>query len=340
VRLMQFVGELNSIVSSISNSMKSLFWTLVLMMLMIYVVGIFFTQIVTNYGDKTDTSLRYWWGSLSRSILTLYQSIMGGVDWDDLVNPLGKIHWMMCIFFAGFIAFAMLAMMNVITGIFVNSALEHAQHEKEMDFERSSQEIFEGEAQEGEDVEITYDMFEKHINTPGPFQNYVKSVGIDLKDAKTMFKLMDKDDSGTLEVDELLGGMLRLRTNAKFLDIALMMNGNMKQSEENDTRMNRIEKALLRLCKHSDDSQRNGGFMMDQTPTGRAMGQEVSMLSAFNRDTLQDLPSPTFVKKSGWPSGPYENVHPPDGRTTMSNMAPGLSGQAWFPAMDLDVEEV
>jgi hypothetical protein len=265
---------------------------------------------------------------------------MGGVDWDDLVNPLSKIHWMLSIIFAGFIAFALLAMMNVITGIFVNSALEHAQHEKDMDFERSSQEIFEGEAEDGEDVEITWEMFERHINTPGPFQNYVKSVGIDLKDAKTMFKLMDSDDSGTLEVDELLGGMLRLRTNAKFLDIALMMNGHMKQSEENDTRMKRIEKALVRLVRCSaSDSEKNGAFMMDQTPTGRSMQHEVSILSAFNRDSLQDLPSPTFLKKSGWPSGPYENVPPPDGRSG-SHMAPGLSGQAWFPAMELDVEEV
>jgi len=248
VRLMQFVGELNAIVSSIANSMRPLFWTMVLLSLLIYIVGILFTQLVfthaidTDGGYSSDPELAYWWGSLSRVFLSLYQAIMGGVDWDDLTRPLMKISWYFGPMFVLYMAFAMLAMMNVITGIFVNSAIAHAEQEKDQDFSSMSRELF---CEEDEDeTEVTWDVFEKHVNQPGNFQAYVRSIGIEPKDAKIMFKLLDSDESGSLDMDELLGGMIRLRAGAKFLDVAIMVHDFQQSAKKQEGRLLRLEELL------------------------------------------------------------------------------------------------
>merc|ERR1740115_404579 len=132
--------------------------------------------------------------------------------------------------------------MNVITGIFVNSAIAHAEQEKDQDFSSMSRELF---CEEDEDeTEVTWDVFEKHVNQPGNFQAYVRSIGIEPKDAKIMFKLLDSDESGSLDMDELLGGMIRLRAGAKFLDVAIMVHDFQQSSKKQEGRLLRLEELL------------------------------------------------------------------------------------------------
>eukprot|EP00913_Durusdinium_trenchii_P003197 g2957.t1 len=62
----------------------------------------------------------------------------GGVDWNDLSLPLEPISPIMSLIFALYIAFAVplfsrqtvLAMMNVVTGVFVESALGSAREDR------------------------------------------------------------------------------------------------------------------------------------------------------------------------------------------------------------------
>merc|ERR1711879_827538 len=60
--------------------------------------------------------------------------------------------------------------------------------------------------------------FEKQLNNQQIYA-YISNIGIDPSDAKLLFKLLDEDDSGSLEFEELLSGMLRLRAGAKFMDV-------------------------------------------------------------------------------------------------------------------------
>lgn len=230
VRLLQFVSELNTIVSSIINSMRSLFWTLVLLIIMIYIIGIVFAQVVLGHRienkdespDDVAEELSYWWGTLFRSTLTLYEAILGGADWDGpLVPLLEKITVFMGPIFILYIAFALLAMMNVITGVFVESALKNAARDKDKDFVSSIRDLFEGSSN-GDAGIVTQEVFEERISEAA-LQMYLKQIGIDAKDAKLMFSILDGEGTGVLDLEELLVGMLRLRSRAKVLDIALLM---------------------------------------------------------------------------------------------------------------------
>merc|ERR1712032_1399679 len=97
VRVLRLIQELRTIVVSVLGSLRSLCWTVVLLMLLIYVVAVYFTQSVTDYRvmavDSTSNPedmqvLNDNFSSLLRSVLSLYQSISGGVDWGALCDPL------------------------------------------------------------------------------------------------------------------------------------------------------------------------------------------------------------------------------------------------------------
>merc|ERR1719424_842237 len=105
---------------------------------MIYIIAIAFTLFATQERVVTDVGneeLDRWFGSLTRSILSLYEAILGGADWNDEIVPLIDIHWVLGLMFMAYIAFAILAMLNVVTGIFVESALANAKKETDRTFE-------------------------------------------------------------------------------------------------------------------------------------------------------------------------------------------------------------
>ena len=76
------MAELRTLVSSILGCMRSLFWTLVLLFLGIYLASAYFTQIVLDYRVATDDEtgiekemLHHHFGSLGRSVLSLYEAM-------------------------------------------------------------------------------------------------------------------------------------------------------------------------------------------------------------------------------------------------------------------------
>merc|ERR1711948_118026 len=100
-----------------------LLWALVLLFLIMFMFAIFLMQIVADYG--TDSEVRATdehYGTLMRSINTLYMAICGGIDWGMAAAPLIDINPVLGVAFATYIAFAVLCVLNIITGVFVENA--------------------------------------------------------------------------------------------------------------------------------------------------------------------------------------------------------------------------
>merc|ERR550525_2081062 len=109
---------------------------------MIYIVSVWFMQTVTDHmverkavtdqWNSGEAALRYYLSSLARTILSLWQAISGGADWDSMAHPLiTEVHSLMGVAFAAYIAFALLALLNVVTGVFVQTALQSALEEED-----------------------------------------------------------------------------------------------------------------------------------------------------------------------------------------------------------------
>jgi hypothetical protein len=232
IRIMRFVHlveELRVLVASVSCTMKSFFWTLVLILLMMYLIGVHIVQLIV---DRARTNpailspgkpLEVFFGSLGRTLLSLFQAITSGVDWDDLVKPLmDDVSPVFGVTFAIYIAFAVLAMMNVITGVFVESALTNTKQENDVDMMMNMRELFDDIDFSGTGL-ISWEQFRKMSCKPGKMDMYFKAVDLDPNEAGGLFKLLDLDESGTINVDEFVMGCLRLRGPAKAIDMATLM---------------------------------------------------------------------------------------------------------------------
>merc|ERR1712216_471876 len=73
--------------------------------------------------------LQYYWGSLPHSMFTLFSSVTGGIDWDKAVRALAIISWIWVACFGAFLSFVIFAVLNVMTGVFCQSAIERKQND-------------------------------------------------------------------------------------------------------------------------------------------------------------------------------------------------------------------
>jgi len=236
IRVLRLIGELRTIVTSIISSLKFLAWTIVLLCFIIYLVGIYFTQLVADQreeegtlptsgdpseGEERDPLQRYF-GGLGRTVLTLFQCITGGVDWGEVLDPLAvQVSPWIAVIFCLYIAFAVLAMLNVVTGVVVESSILSAKADKDFFMINNVRELFKS-ADGRVSTEMTWDTFMSQLDRP-EMRAYFKAMDLDPSEARGLFRLLDMDGSGRIDEEEFLNGCLRLRGPAKAMDLALVM---------------------------------------------------------------------------------------------------------------------
>merc|ERR1712060_577086 len=121
----------------------------------------------------------------------------------------------------------MLAVLNIITSVFVDKAVEtaRAQHETRMQKEMELKEADVTEmhtmfAEIDEDCNGTLTMKEVQDYFGKPkMQLYFQALGIDATDSAKLFSLLDDEGSGEVEVDAFIEGCLRLKGAARSIDV-------------------------------------------------------------------------------------------------------------------------
>merc|ERR1712176_817960 len=72
--------------------------------------------------DEPYSSIIQYYGNMGRTILTLYLSIVNGLDWGSAVEPLLVVRPLLAFMYCLYIAFAVLCVLNIVTGVFVDNA--------------------------------------------------------------------------------------------------------------------------------------------------------------------------------------------------------------------------
>jgi len=141
IRLMSSFKELRMMLFPIIKSMRSLFWTLFMLTIILYVFGITMLQAAAgavvdfSEGRKPDVEpaqiddLIDLYGTIPASMETLYMAVTGGNDWGNLAAPIkltGPVYYPIFLFYISFLTFAVL---NILTGIFVDTAMSYSQED-------------------------------------------------------------------------------------------------------------------------------------------------------------------------------------------------------------------
>merc|ERR1712151_446472 len=83
---------------------------------------------------------------------------------------------------------------------------------------------------------------------------YLQSLGIEVQDAWTLFKLLDNDNNGKVDRDEFLQGCMRLRCEAKAVHVAILAYDHRHRMDILEEAMRRANRQLNILIEGSKQS--------------------------------------------------------------------------------------
>merc|ERR1719284_2065692 len=242
---------------------------LILLMLMFLFAVIFLHGVAgyiqhANSSDPYVDSMQEYFSSMPMTLLTLFMSITGGVSWWDVQRLLLEVHVVYGILFVCFISIMLLAVLNIITGIFVTDAVEMAASDHDV-MMQAEQEMKLDQVKKLRQLFDRFDTNEKSVLTLGDFESHIRDpevqvilgmLGLDISEAPAFFKLLDVDKSGEVEIDEFVMGCLNLKGKTKMMDMEVAVQ---------DTR---------RMVKKLVDSQKFLNIRLDSLASSSSKGTQ------------------------------------------------------------------
>ena len=251
VRVVRLFRALRTLVASLMGTLKSLFWSFLLLGLVIYIFGILFTDVLLDFratvgGTGQDfEEMQKYFGNLGSSAATLFRAISDGISWQtaaDALQPAGQF-WVQLFHF--YIAFCSFALLNVMTGVFCNSAIKAAENDAELLVQSMVQmrkELREQVVALFHSIDkrglgrVTITDVEKAFDTEA-MQAFIQALQLGAVDAWTLFTTLDKDGDFELSVDEFTERCMQLHGPAKSVDLFAVKMQNTKLQNQ----MNRVE---------------------------------------------------------------------------------------------------
>jgi len=237
IRVMHFFRDLRMMVLSILKSIKALLWVVLVLVLTFYLFGIVFTSATTSHlmrsedwSNEMNQGLILYFGSLGDSMLNLFMAMAGGRDWGDHYDVIKNLHGLYHFIFLVFITFTLFAVVNIVTGVFVESAtqsqkadrdiLVHEELQAKKRYLESMHEVFNEIEEDGSGC-IGLEEFESKLDDERVIA-YFNALKLDVSDATMLFRLLDRDNSGEVNIHEFLTGCYTLQGESRSLDMKIM----------------------------------------------------------------------------------------------------------------------
>jgi len=311
VRMMPMFKEMWLLLRGLKDSLRTLFWTSAVILFVIYIFSIFSHSIMhQNIIHKRcevpeDSQIYTDFGDLPNIIFTLAR-IMTLDNWSTTVSEVTACEPMMGVFFFLFMAISVFVLLNLVTAVIVDNALEISRQDEEQMIRENDldkrhelvklQMLFD-DLDLDQDGELTRDEFDQAFQLPR-IKRKIRLLDFEETDLDDLFSILDDDESGKVTVEEFCYGLSQLKGPAKAKDLLVMIRGISKlicrvedihaKQVNHDYRFDYIEDMLEYLCtgtytrrahdhkeyhhkpyhKHMNDRGHQPG-----DPTGQALGE-------------------------------------------------------------------
>lgn len=193
-------------------------------------------------------SLEPYFGSVPQSMLSLFQGMTGGIDWENMVTPVFRdISTLAGSMLVLFMAFAILGVMNVVTGTFVQNAICRAEEVKDMQRAMKARRLFKS-LDDDETGQISFKEILNHTKDREVLE-FFRDLDIEPSEAKFLFDMLDINQSGSIDFEEFLNGCIRLQGSAKAIDMLVVTRETRLAFEQLSGHMRRFQAELSILTE-------------------------------------------------------------------------------------------
>eukprot|EP00929_Paragymnodinium_shiwhaense_P121893 TRINITY_DN9431_c0_g4_i1.p1 TRINITY_DN9431_c0_g4~~TRINITY_DN9431_c0_g4_i1.p1 ORF type:complete len:710 (-),score=189.32 TRINITY_DN9431_c0_g4_i1:89-2218(-) len=283
LRSMQFFMELRIMCKLALETTKSLTWAGGLVGMFLFLAGVLLTDQITStraqFMEDNNTKdlegISEHFGTLDRTILTLFQAISGGLIWGQPIERLSEVMSpAITPLFCFYIAFWMFAMSNVISSICVHQALAISQEAHEDAIVEQVNSLF---MRRSLRRAFSYEEFKDMMDTHPEMPTLFKALNIDAGESQLLFKLLDDDNDGLVDYDEFINGATRLRGNARSLEFAMFVKETRASNAWIAGKVRHLGSCVNWLCTKMHETEKRAGIEASEAPVLR-------------EDTMTDLP--------------------------------------------------
>jgi len=237
LRMIRFLTSIRIMVMMIVGSLRSLLWLLLLLLAVMYIFALVLTRGATDWmkpdddeppvDDATYAEAQDLFGDLPRSMYTLFLAMTQGISWGEPAGVTKAFGWSYFLVFVLYVFFATFSILNIVTGVFVDSAIQQADRDRVHRMEKTRQ-VRREYATNLADLLMAMDadgngyiskeewdaaLGDSEVTTMMRFLN------IGGGEASNIWGILDVYEEGVLEIEELVQALMQFEGPAKSIDI-------------------------------------------------------------------------------------------------------------------------
>eukprot|EP00811_Abedinium_folium_P034077 NODE_6990_length_1618_cov_13.592220.p1 GENE.NODE_6990_length_1618_cov_13.592220~~NODE_6990_length_1618_cov_13.592220.p1 ORF type:complete len:403 (-),score=113.50 NODE_6990_length_1618_cov_13.592220:248-1456(-) len=264
IRKVKLLQSLNSMIYGIINCFAPLFWALCILLLIMYSFSVFFMSVIVNWlselvpgsEDAVVDEIQAKYGNMYKMLCLLFEAISGGNDWAGLASELKYIGEAYYMFFMVYVLFVTIGVLNIVTGFFVDGALqtsaetreemmmlELAEKSKTMQIIREMFAVLDSDSSGW----VTMDELEPHLNDP-EICGYFSHLGIEASEVKALFGLFDFRETGKVDIQVFVEGCMQCSRSTRSIDICRLSYQNERLYHD----IREVLKILRQPCRNQE----------------------------------------------------------------------------------------
>merc|ERR1719502_877671 len=201
-----------------------------------YAFGIFFMSGLSGRLDDMDqstsdlttvTGLETKFGSVYRTMASLFEGVSGGNDWGGIAETMRAVSEGLYVCFALYVVFVTLGVLNIVTGFFVDGTMQANVNAREEMLKQAQEkkntmiqlvgELF-TQLDTDQSGKLSFEELDSHLHDEA-LQEYFCVLEMEPEEAKDLFCLLDIRGEGEVSITDFTNGCLKIMGAPKNLDI-------------------------------------------------------------------------------------------------------------------------
>lgn len=324
-----FCEPLRVLMKAIAQSFPSLVWSFVLLAMVEVVAALFMTQVLQDaiLDEDQDLETRIflytYYGTTSRTVLTMFQITMSAGQWALVGRPvIENVSPIFGVFYVLYVGGVTFAVIRIIAALFLRQTMEVATRDERVmrneavlskrRYSEAVRDLFIDSDEKGIG-RVTFEQFQIFIKSDEG-QDWLDELQLEDEDATAIFQLAN-DGAGALTIDEYLSAVFRLKDTTKQIDMLILQ----LEAKKNGKLMKKMLRELREVAKQIPGSSIPISAPADMG-TSTSMPPSPKSISSNNRGPLS-APSMKPMKQTNVGNGLVAGSAPDEGVESVHHSA-------------------